>query len=182
MNTKEIIDALINLGHISEDPGIKEATKAKNTFEEIMAETQAICNTVIFSTELLLCCTVEDTLKLANNLRDKTQYLLWELSEDCSTVGKASKDEKDKSSKEITISMTSEGLNFNVLSGTTEDCLLGCLINLRMKDHFHITRLKECAKCGKHFYQHYRKNQKFCSKSCSDMGRRGTMHKSGENL
>lgn len=36
-------------------------------------------------------------------------------------------------------------------------------------------RFQRCAKCGKHFYQHYRKNQIFCSKSCSDMGRRGKM-------
>lgn len=37
-------------------------------------------------------------------------------------------------------------------------------------------RFQRCAKCGKHYYQHYRKNQIFCSKSCSDMGRRGKMY------
>ncbi len=37
-------------------------------------------------------------------------------------------------------------------------------------------RFEVCTKCGKNFYQHLRKNQKFCSKSCSDKGRRGKMH------
>lgn len=34
-------------------------------------------------------------------------------------------------------------------------------------------RFRICPKCGKHFYQYQRKSQKYCSGSCSDMGRSG---------
>ena len=34
-------------------------------------------------------------------------------------------------------------------------------------------RFRVCPKCGKHFYQYQRKSQKYCSRSCSDMGRSG---------
>ncbi len=34
-------------------------------------------------------------------------------------------------------------------------------------------RFQICPKCGKHFYQYQRKSQKYCSRSCSDMGRSG---------
>ncbi len=37
-------------------------------------------------------------------------------------------------------------------------------------------RFQICPKCGKHFYQYQRKSQKYCSRSCSDMGRSGKMY------
>ncbi len=48
-------------------------------------------------------------------------------------------------------------------------------LNLMSQLRLEPERLQRCPKCGKYFYQHQRKTQKYCSRSCSDMGRSGRM-------
>ena len=51
--------------------------------------------------------------------------------------------------------------------------VLTIFMNLIGHMHLEPERFRICPKCGKHFYQYQRKSQKYCSKSCSDMGRSG---------
>lgn len=48
-------------------------------------------------------------------------------------------------------------------------------LNLVGQLHLEPERLQRCPKCGKFFYQYQRKSQKYCSRSCSDMGRSGKL-------
>lgn len=53
---------------------------------------------------------------------------------------------------------------------------LTVFLNLIGQMNLEPERFQECPKCGKQFYQYQRKSQKYCSRSCSDMGRSGKMY------
>ena len=59
--------------------------------------------------------------------------------------------------------------------GKTDEFGVVLTIFLNLVGHMQLEpeRFRICPKCGKHFYQYQRKSQKYCSKSCSDMGRSG---------
>ena len=50
-------------------------------------------------------------------------------------------------------------------------------LNLLSSQKLEIRRFQKCPKCGKFFYQYQRKNQKYCSRVCSETGRTGKMYK-----
>lgn len=50
-------------------------------------------------------------------------------------------------------------------------------LNLLSSFKLEIRRFQKCPKCGKFFYQYQRKNQKYCSRECSETGRTGRMYK-----
>jgi hypothetical protein len=54
----------------------------------------------------------------------------------------------------------------------TIDMITFVLLNI----HTEPKRFKVCPHCGKIFYQHGRKSQKYCSKFCSDRGRSGKQY------
>lgn len=53
-------------------------------------------------------------------------------------------------------------------------------LNLLSSFKLEIRRFQKCPKCGKFFYQYQRKNQKYCSRECSETGRTGRMYKNPE--
>ncbi|WP_163336119.1 hypothetical protein [Desulfopila sp. IMCC35008] len=53
---------------------------------------------------------------------------------------------------------------------------LTIFLNLIGQMNLEPERFQICPKCGKYFYQYQRKSQKYCSRSCSDMGRSGKMY------
>jgi hypothetical protein len=52
--------------------------------------------------------------------------------------------------------------------------------NLLSIDKLEVKRFQKCPKCGKFFYQYQRKNQKYCSRECTETGRTGRMYKAPE--
>jgi hypothetical protein len=53
--------------------------------------------------------------------------------------------------------------------------------NLLSSLKLEIRRFQKCPKCGKFFYQYQRKNQKYCSRECSETGRTGRMYQIPES-
>ncbi|MBM9604216.1 hypothetical protein [Desulfopila inferna] len=68
--------------------------------------------------------------------------------------------------------------NVNIQDKRREEHDVTSTIFLNLISYLHLeqSRFRRCPKCGKFFYQYQHRRQKFCSKICSDTGRKGKMY------
>ncbi len=73
-------------------------------------------------------------------------------------------------------SITKNGFMFQPIKPlNTKTAIEMVYLNILAQQHINSNRFKRCPKCGNFFYQHNRKNQKYCHRICSDTGRTGRM-------